>query len=201
MEWMDVVRALAEDPLARLVVREGVRGIARRVLRGRLAEAAHSEAGPVTTASGAEGTETVVTMVADGRTGEQLAEGLLQGVGNEWMRAATRLLGNHRDGYWLRRFLHEQDPQPEHLRYVDRTGTHPSVNWNGISQRLMGEMVLTDQVMIEASRSEMAMLRIAISLAGATLPVSLRGVLDVLDEGELRLVQRAITEAATGKQG
>ncbi|MEU2717778.1 hypothetical protein [Streptomyces sp. NPDC007205] len=92
MEWIDAVRALAEDPLVRLVAGEVVRGSARRVRRGRGSAAAHSEAGPATTARDAEGTEIAVTTVADDRTGEQLAEGLLQGVGNEWMRAATRLL-------------------------------------------------------------------------------------------------------------
>ncbi|MET9954486.1 hypothetical protein ABZ135_23485 [Streptomyces sp. NPDC006339] len=91
-----------------------------------------------------------MTTVADDRTGEQLAEGLLQGVGNEWMRAATRLVGRHRDGFWLRRFLTEQDPQPEHLQYVDRSGTHPSVNWIGLAHRLMNEFPLTDAPRIQA---------------------------------------------------
>ncbi|MFI8265575.1 hypothetical protein [Streptomyces sp. NPDC085665] len=46
MEWMDVVQALMEDPLARLVVREGGRGIVRRAQRGPRTAAAHSEAEP-----------------------------------------------------------------------------------------------------------------------------------------------------------
>ncbi|MFF9526925.1 hypothetical protein ACF1DV_33855 [Streptomyces achromogenes] len=92
MEWMETMRSLAEDPLVRLAVGEGVRGVARRVRRGRGSAAAHSEAGPATTA-GADGMETAVTMVADGITGEQFAAELLQGVGSEYMRAATRLLG------------------------------------------------------------------------------------------------------------
>ncbi|MEV5598957.1 hypothetical protein [Streptomyces sp. NPDC052496] len=54
-----------------------------------------------------ENGEETVTTVADDTTGEQLADSLLQGVGNEQMRAATKLLGRHRDGYWLRRFLSE----------------------------------------------------------------------------------------------
>ncbi|MFJ3861620.1 hypothetical protein ACIPRL_36025 [Streptomyces sp. NPDC090085] len=141
-----------------------------------------------------------MTVTSEGTTGVELAESLLRGVGNEWMRAATRLLGKHRDGYWLRRFLEEQDPQPDHLLYIDRTGTHPDVNWSGISQRLMAETLLTDAVRIQGSNSEMAMLRIAVSLAGATLPVSLRAVLDVLDEREFRLVQAAMTEAVTGTE-
>ncbi|MGW1252267.1 hypothetical protein [Streptomyces sp. NPDC002535] len=198
MEWMDTVRELAEDPLVRTAAGEGFRTIVRRVRRGRGSAAAHSGAGPAITASGAEGTETAVTTVANGRAGEQLAESLLQGVGNEWMRAATRLLGEHRGGYWLRRFLDEQDPQPEHLQYVDRSGTHPSVNWIGIAHRLMNEFPLTDAQPIQGSRSEMAVLRIATALTGAA-PLNLKASLDALDETELRLVQRAITAAATGE--
>ncbi|MFD3680226.1 hypothetical protein [Streptomyces sp. NPDC058613] len=138
--------------------------------------------------------------VVDGTTGEQLAEDLLRGVGNKWMQAATRLLGHHRDGYWLRRFLDGQDPQPEHLQYVDRSGTHPSVNWLGIAHRLMNEFPMADDVPpIQGSRSEMAMLRIAVSLTGVT-PLNLKASLEVLDEAELRLFQRAITEAATGRE-
>lgn len=200
MEWMDAVRALAEEPWVRLAVSELVRGIARRVRRGRALAAAHSETGPATTAPDAEGTEIAVTTVADDRTGEQLAESLLQGVGNEWMRAATRLLGRHRDGYWLRRCLTEQDPQPEHLQYVDRSGTHPSVNWIGIAHRLMNEFPLTDAPPIQGSRSELAVLRIATSLTGVA-PLNLKATLDALDETELRLVQQAITEATTGEEG
>ncbi|OLO25489.1 hypothetical protein PZ61_0238060 [Streptomyces sp. MNU77] len=198
MEWWETVRVLAEEPLVRLVVGEGFRGIVRRVRRGRGSAAAHSETVPAIPAGGAEGTETAVTTVANGRTGEQLAESLLQGLGNEWMRAATRLLGEHRDGYWLRRFLDEQDPQPEHLQYVDRSGTHPSVNWIGIAHRLMNEFPLTDAPPVQGSRSEMAVLRIATALAGAA-PLNLKASLEVLDETELRLVQRAITAAATGE--
>ncbi|MEH6373580.1 hypothetical protein V7793_04345 [Streptomyces sp. KLMMK] len=35
-------------------------------------------------------------------TGGELAESLLQNVGNEQVCAATRLFGAHRNGYWLR---------------------------------------------------------------------------------------------------
>ncbi|MFD9469897.1 hypothetical protein [Streptomyces goshikiensis] len=37
-------------------------------------------------------------------TGAELAAKLLQGVEHEHVRAATRLLGSHRDGFWLRSF-------------------------------------------------------------------------------------------------
>ncbi|AVI00058.1 hypothetical protein C5L38_33815 (plasmid) [Streptomyces sp. WAC00288] len=197
MEWMDTLRELAETPGVQWAAEALVRGIARRVRRGGRSAAAHSEAGPATAAGDTEGTETVMTTVTGGKTGEELAEDLLRGVGNEWMRAATRLLGGHRDGYWLRRFLDKQDAQPEHLQFLDRSGTHPSVNWDGIGHRLMSEFPLTDTPPIQGSRSEMAVLRIATSLAGAT-PLNLQASLDALDETELRLVQRAITEAATG---
>ncbi|MCZ0211343.1 hypothetical protein OZK63_38945 [Streptomyces sp. UMAF16] len=40
-----------------------------------------------------------MTTTVDGRTGVQLAEDLLRGVGNEYMLAATRFLGAHRDGF------------------------------------------------------------------------------------------------------
>ncbi|MFD6169885.1 hypothetical protein [Streptomyces coeruleorubidus] len=61
MEWMDAVRALAEDPLVGLAVGKGVWGIARRVQRGRDSVAACSEAGPATTVRNVEGTEIAVT--------------------------------------------------------------------------------------------------------------------------------------------
>ncbi|MER7577905.1 hypothetical protein [Streptomyces sp. NPDC126514] len=45
----------------------------------------------------------------DDMTGGELAESLLRDVGNERMRAATRLLGAHRNGFWLRRFLDDHE--------------------------------------------------------------------------------------------
>ncbi|MET8748130.1 hypothetical protein [Streptomyces sp. NPDC004728] len=53
--------------------------------------AAHSETGPATTVPDAEEMGKPVTTVTNGRTGGQLAEGLLQGVGNKGMRAAAIL--------------------------------------------------------------------------------------------------------------
>ncbi|MFD3700939.1 hypothetical protein ACFWUZ_33230 [Streptomyces sp. NPDC058646] len=64
----------------------------------------------------------------------------------------------------------------------------------------MNEFPLTNVPAIRGSRSEMAVLRIATSLAGAA-PLNLKAALGTLDETELRLVQGAITEAATGEEG
>lgn len=196
MEWMDAVRELTEDPLVRLAVGEGVRGIARRVQRGRRVAAAHSEAGPATPARDAEGTEIAVTTVADDRTGEQLAEGLLQGVGNEQMRAATRLLGAHRNGYWLRRFQTDRELAAAAGReLIDRSGTHPSVDWDAVG------LFMVDQPWVfRCSDSELAMLKFAASLVGRC-GVQLQRVVQAVDETELRLILRALEEAAYGDSG
>ncbi|MFE5560208.1 hypothetical protein [Streptomyces sp. NPDC056544] len=94
MEWIDTVWKLAGNPLVQRAVEEGARGIVRRVRRRRRAAEAHSEAGPALTASTTEGTETPV-LTTRGKTGEQLAEELLQHwmFGNTRTNAATRLLG------------------------------------------------------------------------------------------------------------
>ncbi len=191
MEWMDAVQALAEDPLVRWVVSEGVRGIARRVRRGRASAAAHSEAGPATTAPDTDGTEKAVTMVADGTTGKQLAEELLQGVGNEYMLAATRFLGAHRDGYWLRRFTDDQELAAAAGRpLIDRTGTHPSVDWDAVGHLL----TLTGSPVTRSSRSEALVLEFAASLVGQC-PVQLRPFLQVFDDAEFTAALQAMREA------
>ncbi|MCX4481818.1 hypothetical protein OOK44_36185 [Streptomyces cellulosae] len=194
MEWMDAVRTLAEDPLVRLVVREGVRGIARRVQRGRGSAGAHSEAGPAATAPGAEGTEMAVTTVADDRTGEQLAEDLLQGVGNEGMRAATRLLGAHRNGFWLRRLLEDEAElsAAADKPVIDRSGTHPSVDWDAI-----GLLMLSRPGALKCSRSEMVMLEVAASLV-RRCAVQIGSVVQAVDNDEFRLILRALQETAYG---
>ncbi|MGW3200064.1 hypothetical protein ACWDBD_36970 [Streptomyces sp. NPDC001118] len=194
MEWMHTVRELAEDPLVRLVVEESVRGIARRVRRGRGSAATHSEAGPTTTVLGTEGTEISVTTVADDRTGEQLAEELLQSVGNEGMRAATRLLGAHRDGYWLRRLLEDEAElsAAADKPVIDRSGAHPSVDWDTI-----GLLMLDRPGALKASRSEMAMLEVAASLV-RRCAVQLGTVVQAVDEHEFRLILQALQEAAYG---
>lgn len=128
-------------------------------------------------------------------TGETLAEDLLQGVGNEQMRAATRLLGAHRDGYWLRRFLGEQElaeavDQP--CSFIDRTGRHPSVDWNAV-----GLVLVTQPWVLRCSDSERAMLEFASALVGTT-SVNLRRAINAADDGEFALMTRAMREAAYG---
>ncbi|MGW4186244.1 hypothetical protein ACWEK2_29245 [Streptomyces albidoflavus] len=195
MDWMDAVQALAEEPWVRLAAGVLVRGIARRVRRGRGSVAAHSEAGPATTEPDAEGTETPVTTVADDRTGEQLAESLLEGVGAEGMRAATRLLGAHRNGFWLRRLLEQEakwSAAGAGRPVIDRSGPHPSVGWDAIG------LLLVDQPwVIQASRSEMAVLEVAASLV-RRCGVQLGSVVEAVDEDEFRLILRALQESAYG---
>ncbi|MFC6370555.1 hypothetical protein, partial [Nonomuraea thailandensis] len=142
----------------------------------------------------AEGTETAVTMVADDRTGEHLAEDLLQSVGNEGMQAATRLLGAHRNGYWLRRLLEEEAELSAagNRPIIDRSGTHPSVGWDAIG------LLLVDQPwVIQASRSEMAVLEVAASLV-RRCGVQLGAVVEAVDENEFRLILRALQETVYG---
>ena len=193
MEWIHTLAELVEDPLARLVVGEGVRGIARRVRRGRPAAAEHSEAGPVTTPY-AEETEMPVTTVADDQTGEQLAEELLRGVGNERMRAATRLLGAHRGGLWLQRLL-EQEVEillATDRSVIDRGGAHPSVDWSAL-----GQLMLSRPGVLRFSTSEWAVLEVAVSLV-SSCAVQLGDVVQAVSEDDVRLILGALEEAAFG---
>ncbi|WP_331721792.1 hypothetical protein OG596_38595 (plasmid) [Streptomyces sp. NBC_01102] len=194
MEWMETVRALAEEPLVRLVVGEGFRGIVRRVRRGHRGAAAHSEAGPATVSTD-ERTEIPVMVTGDSTTGAELAAGLLQGVGNENMRAATRLLGAHRGGFWLRRLLEQEQEltAAADKPVIDRTGTHPSIDWDTI-----GLLMLSRPSAFKSSTSEMAVLETAASLV-SRCPVQLGEVIRAVDESELRLILRAVDEAAHGE--
>ncbi|MFG3208039.1 hypothetical protein [Streptomyces sp. NPDC048192] len=126
----------------------------------------------------------------DGRTGEQLAEKLLSGVGDERMRAATRLLGAHRDGYWLRRLLAEEADLSRSAGQpvIDRSQA-PSVDWDAI-----GDLLLSRSGALKASVSEMAILEVAVSLV-VPLRVQLGTVIQVVDDNEFRLIQRALEEA------
>lgn len=196
MEWMDTVRELAEDPLVRTAVGEGFRAILRRVRRGRGSAAAHSEAVPAIPAGATEGMETPMANATDTTTGEQLAEELLQGVGNEGMRAATRLLGAHRDGFWLRRLLDDEAElsAAADKPVIDRRGVHPSVDWDTI-----GLLMLDRPWVLKCSRSEMAMLEVAASLV-SRCAVQLGAVVQAVDEDELRLILRALQETAYGDE-
>jgi len=193
MDWVDTARELADDPLVRWVVGEGVRGIARRVQRWRPGAAAHSEAGPAP-ALIPQGTETPVTVTSESTTGEQLAESLLQGVGNEQMRAATRLLGAHRGGFWLRRFVDQEQEltAAADKPVIDRSGTHPSVDWDAI-----GLLMLSRPSAFNGSSSELAVLEVAASLV-TRCAVQLGQVIRAVDDTEFRLILRALEDAAYG---
>ncbi|NWF30161.1 hypothetical protein HW130_28545 [Streptomyces sp. PKU-EA00015] len=102
-----------------------------------------------------------MTVTSDSTTGEQLALSLLQGVGNEQMRAATRLLGAHQDGYWLRRLLEDEHEltAAADKPVIDRRGKHPSVDWDAI-----GQLMLARPWAFKSSSSELAVLEVAASL-------------------------------------
>ncbi|SEB31393.1 hypothetical protein SAMN04490357_0156 [Streptomyces misionensis] len=127
-------------------------------------------------------------------SGEPLAEELLQGVGNEGMRAATRLLSAHRDGYWLRRLLEDEAAlsAAADKPVIDRNGTHPSVSWDTI-----GLLLLSSPWALKSSRSEMAVLEVAASLV-RRCGVQLGAVVQDVDDNEFRLILRALEEAAYG---
>ncbi|MEU2078584.1 hypothetical protein [Streptomyces sp. NPDC013489] len=135
-------------------------------------------------------------MVTDDATGEQIAESLLQDVGNEQMRAATRLLGAHRDGFWLRRFLDEESELTDEIDRpaIDRSGAHPSVDWDSI-----GLLMLSRPAVFRSSRSELAVLEVAASLV-TRCGVQLGQVLQAVDEKEFRAILRALQEATYGER-
>ncbi|MGW8730548.1 hypothetical protein ACWGNF_31480 [Streptomyces sp. NPDC055808] len=193
MEWLETVRALAEEPLVRLVAGEGFREVVRRVRRGRRAAAAHSETAPAAAAGRIEGTEKPM-VATDDATGGQLAEDLLKGIGNEAMRAATRLLGAHRGGFWLRRLLEDEAElsKAADKPVIDRSGSSPSIDWN-----TMGLLMLSRPSAFKSSTSEMAVLETAASLV-SRCPVQLGEVIRAVDEKELRLILKAVEEAAYG---
>ncbi|MFD7615802.1 hypothetical protein [Streptomyces sp. NPDC059802] len=129
----------------------------------------------------------------DTDSGPALAESLLHGIGNENWQAATRLLGAHRDGYWLRRFLTDE-PVASGLWGSPRVITSadddsPSIDWGVIS----GQLAANAGHWPKASSSESAMLQVAASLMGKWA-VDLLHVVHVLDDTELRLVLRALAE-------
>ncbi|WP_405409034.1 hypothetical protein [Streptomyces decoyicus] len=194
-EWTQVVGDVAQDPLVQWAFKESVRAIVRRVQRGREAAAAHSEAGPAL-APIPHRAEKPVTVTSDEMTGTELAESLLQGAGNERMRAATRLLGAYREGFWLRRLIEDQELADAAGRpLINRSGQHPSVDWSAL-----GRLFLRTGWSRRASVSEAVMLESAVSLVGGSV-VELRQVIHALDHGELQLVMRALEAAAYGKEG
>ncbi|MEU7106455.1 hypothetical protein ACFQ2B_40880 [Streptomyces stramineus] len=136
-----------------------------------------------------------MTLTTECTTGDELAENLLRGIGNEQMRAATRLLGAHRDGYWLRRFLDDRElaeavNQP--CQFIDRADTSPSVDWNAVAL-----VLVTQPWVLKCSGSEQAVLEFAASLVGKT-SVNLHKAINAADEDEFERMLRAMRQAAYG---
>ncbi|MFB7867374.1 hypothetical protein [Streptomyces sp. NPDC056069] len=132
-----------------------------------------------------------MVMATDDVTGGELAESLLRAVGDEGMRAATRLLGAYRDGFWLRRFGDDQElADAVGSPLIDRSGSHPSVDWS-----VVGRLMLTLGWSHRALGSEVAVLEFAASLTGSGA-VQLQQVIQAVDGEEFRLLVRALEEAA-----
>ncbi|THA51442.1 hypothetical protein [Streptomyces sp. A1136] len=128
-------------------------------------------------------------------TGPELAESLLRETDDAGVRAATRLLGAYDDGSWLRRLMEDRTLETAADRpMIKRSGAHRSVDWEAL-----GRLMLTLGWSRRASRSEVAVLEVAASLVGGCA-VRLRQVVEALDEAELRLVLRAVEEAADGRR-
>ncbi|QGZ47277.1 MULTISPECIES: hypothetical protein [Streptomyces] len=137
--------------------------------------------------------EMPVTVVSDGTKGQELAERLLEGVVNEPMRAATKLLGAHSDGYWLRRLTDDQElaalvDEP----LIDLSGRCPTLDWDGV-----GHLLKTPGWSQGASRSQAAVLEFAASLV-SRCPVQLGKVTHAVDDGEFQLLLAAMEEASYG---
>ncbi|MBT2542686.1 hypothetical protein J7E99_18680 [Streptomyces sp. ISL-44] len=131
---------------------------------------------------------------ADGMTGEQLAERLLHGVDSEPTRAAARLLGAHRNGYWLRRFLKDEwvFASAAEGPVIVRSGRYLRLDWDEIALLMQFR-----PSMFKASSSELAVLQVAVSLM-SRCPVQLGDVTRAVEDKEFRLILRAQEEAACG---
>lgn len=125
-------------------------------------------------------------------TGAELAAKLLQDVDNEPVRAATRLLGSHQDGFWLRRFAEDRQLEDAAGRpLTDKTGR---IDWDALAR-----LMRTPRWSRRASSSEVAVLEVAVSLAG-DCAVNLRQIVQAVDETEFQLLLRALQEAAHGEE-
>ncbi|MGW7051067.1 hypothetical protein [Streptomyces sp. NPDC054887] len=134
-----------------------------------------------------------MTVVSDSTTGEELAERLLEGVVNEPMRAATKLLGAHGDGYWLRRLTHDQELAAlVELPLIDPSGRCPTVDWDAV-----GRLLKVPGWSRGASRSQTAVLEFAASLL-SRCPVQLGRVSQAVDDAEFQLLLGAMEEASYG---
>lgn len=128
-------------------------------------------------------------------TGAELAAKLLQDVDdvdNEHVRAATRLLGSHQDGLWLRRFTEDRDLADAAGRpLIGKTG---GIDWDGLARLLR-----TPRWSRRASGSEVAVLEFAVSLVG-DCAVNLRQSVHAVDDADFQLLLRALREAAYGEE-
>ena len=138
-----------------------------------------------------------MTLTSDGMTGEELAGKLLADVrgDDQQVRAAVRLLGAYRDGYWLRRFVEDAAlaAAADHP-LVHRSGWHPSVDWDGVGLLLLA----AGSPVHKASGGDRAVLEFAASLVGR-YAVQLHGVVRALEDGDRQLVLEALGEAAYGE--
>jgi hypothetical protein len=124
-------------------------------------------------------------------TVDQRAAGLRAWAAGAWgIEAAVELLIRH--GYWLRDddFLHTaaQCPQADHDHADVEAAPFMGIDW-----KLAAAFTEASGV---ASPRDMAMLRLAISLASHRQPVALAAELAGLDDANIRLVMTAIGHAA-----
>ncbi|MGW6062979.1 hypothetical protein [Streptomyces sp. NPDC055189] len=132
-----------------------------------------------------------MTVMTEATTGEQLAQSLLKDVRDERKQAATRLLGAHHDGVWLRRFSGDPDLAAAAGRpLIDRTGACPAVDWTAVRK-----LRLSLGWSRRASAGDLAVLEFACSLLGSG-SVELRHVMQTVDRDTFRLLLRAMEEAA-----
>ncbi|GGV27979.1 hypothetical protein GCM10010277_09870 [Streptomyces longisporoflavus] len=132
-----------------------------------------------------------MTVMTDTTTGAQLAQSLLKDVGDEREQAATRLLGAHHDGVWLRRFTGDPDLAAAAGRpLIDRTGACPVVDWAAVRK-----LRLSLGWSRRASTGDLAVLEFACSLLGSGA-IELRHVMGAVDRDTFRLLLRALEEAA-----
>ncbi|MCY0954169.1 hypothetical protein [Streptomyces sp. H27-S2] len=121
-------------------------------------------------------------------TGAELAAKLLHDVSDEQVRAATRLLGSHQDGFWLRRFTGDR----ELTNLVDRPLIDKTA---GIDWEALTRLMRTPGWSRRASAGEIAVLEFAVSLVG-DCAVNLRQVVHAVDDSEFQLLLGALREAA-----
>ncbi|MFD3334637.1 hypothetical protein ACFWV1_18555 [Streptomyces sp. NPDC058700] len=134
-----------------------------------------------------------MTVISDSATGEELAESLLEGVVNEPMRAATKLLGLYHEGYWLRRLTDDQElASLVNHPLIDRSGRCPAVDWDGV-----GHLLKNPAWHLETSRSQAAVLQFAASLV-SRCPVQLGRLIHAMPDGEFQLLLTALKEASYG---